>query len=174
MARPSATTHSAPLLVLYDGACGLCQRSVRFLLARDRHDALRFTALEGPIGRSVLARHPDAEPAADSMRAVIGHELPGERVLVRSSAALAALAALGGAWRLVRVLEAVPRRWRDRLYEAVAARRHRWFPADACALPQPHEQHKLLDLGPGARDAGERVPSADARGAGPTRQEAIR
>lgn len=174
MARTPATTRPAPLLVLYDGACGLCQRSVRFLMARDRRDALRFAALEGPIGRSVLARHPDAEPSADSLRVVVGHGQPGERVLVRSSAALAALAALGGAWRLVRVLEALPRRWRDTLYDAVAARRHRWFPADACALPQPHERHKLLDLALEAGGAGDRVPSADAPGAGPTRQEAIR
>ncbi|MGE0192564.1 MAG: thiol-disulfide oxidoreductase DCC family protein [Planctomycetota bacterium] len=169
-----ARRRTPPVLVLYDGACGLCQRSVRFLLARDRRDALRFAALEGPVGQAVLARHPTADVGADSLRTVLDHGQPGERLLVRSSAALAALAALGGAWRLVRMLEAVPRRWRDAVYDAVAARRHRWFPADACALPTPRDRHKLLDLPPGIQGDGEGLRSADAPGPGSVRQEALR
>lgn len=48
---------SAPLL-LYDGGCGVCARSVQFLLRRDRRrKTLRFASLDSPLGRDLTARH---------------------------------------------------------------------------------------------------------------------
>lgn len=41
----TATT-AAPAWLLYDGTCGLCDRSVQWLLRRDRRGALRFARLE--------------------------------------------------------------------------------------------------------------------------------
>src|SRR5687768_710120 len=97
-------TAPAPLL-LYDGDCGFCARSVRFVLAREGRDrSLRFATLQGPAGEAVRRAHPEltgidsvlwVEPAADGG---IG------RVRVRSDAALRTLAYLGGGWRVLAAL----------------------------------------------------------------------
>ena len=45
------------LLVIYDGNCGLCNRSVRWLLRRDRKDHLRFAPSSDPAVADLLASH---------------------------------------------------------------------------------------------------------------------
>ncbi len=59
-----AATLGSRLLVIYDGHCGLCNRTVRWLLARDRHDRLRFAPSSAPAVAAVLTRHgfPPAMP----------------------------------------------------------------------------------------------------------------
>jgi predicted DCC family thiol-disulfide oxidoreductase YuxK len=119
--------------VFYDGDCGFCHGSVRFLAARDRSGALRYAPLGGP---SFLALVPEGERAGlpDSLVVRTAHG----RLLVRSDAALHCLHRLGGGWRaLATVLGAVPRGLRDAGYDAFARSRRRWFarPADACPIP---------------------------------------
>ncbi len=115
---------SMPLL-LYDGTCGFCASSVRFVLRHERRDTLRFAALQSAFGQAVIARHPDlrgidsmvwVDPAADGS---------AERVSVRSEAALRVLAYLGGWWTLLLPGRLVPRPVRDSLYRLIARHRHR-------------------------------------------------
>lgn len=136
-----------PAWVLYDGECGLCDRAVGWLLARDRRAALRFAPLSGPTAAEVRRRHREL-PAADESFLLV--EDPGgrdERVLARSRAALAAVARLGGAWRAVRVLDLIPRPLGDAVYAWVARHRGRWFGRlAACRVPAPEERSRFLDL----------------------------
>jgi len=138
---------SPPAWVLYDGTCGLCDRTVRWLLARDRAGALRFATLEGATGGAVRARHPGLPPADETIVLVEAPERPGERVRLRSDAVLAALARLGGGWRLASSsLRLVPRPLRDAAYRFVARRRTRWFGRlAACRVPTPAERARFLD-----------------------------
>ena len=78
---------SAGPILLYDGDCAFCARSVQFLLAHDRRrgDA-RFAAREGAAGRRLLAAHPRAA-AVDSL-VWIDTEGGVERAEVRYAAVL--------------------------------------------------------------------------------------
>lgn len=133
--------------VLYDGTCGLCDRTVRWLLARDRAGALRFATLEGAVGRAVRARHSDLPAADETILLVEAPERPGERVRLRSDAVLAALARLGGRWWLASaLLRLVPPALRDAGYRFVARRRTRWFGRlAACRVPTAVERARFLD-----------------------------
>jgi len=51
------TTVDAPVL-LYDGVCGFCNKTVQVILDRDRRGTMRFAALQSDYGRVVLDRHP--------------------------------------------------------------------------------------------------------------------
>lgn len=118
-------------LVLYDGGCGLCHRSVAFLARRDRDGELfRFAPLGGETASSRLAGAP---PPAGTVLLLTG----GGRVLVRSDAALHALARLGGPWRaLAAAGRLVPRTLRDAAYGLVARLRRRLFPAPEGPCPR--------------------------------------
>lgn len=127
----------APEHVFYDGGCGLCHASVRFLAARDRgpHPRFRFAPLHGPtferlVRADVRERLPDSLVLLDARGAV--H--------VRARAVALALARLGGGWGLAgRALALVPRPLADLGYRAVAASRKRLFarPASSCPLLPP-------------------------------------
>ena len=135
---------SGPVL-LYDGACGLCGRTVRLVLRHDRHGTLRFAPLGGAYARRLGERHPELA-GADSMVWVepAGAGVP-ERVLVRSEAALRVLRYLGGPWRLLLGLRVVPRPLRDAAYDLLARHRHRLAGAAACVTPTPAERARFLD-----------------------------
>ena len=133
----------APLL-LFDGSCGLCDRRVRFALARDVAGVLRVAPLDGETAARVRASV--AVPDVDSV-VVLERDADGApRVLVRSDAALAVLRRLGAPWPLVaRVAALVPRALRDLGYRVVARTRYAVFGrVAACALPRPEWRARLL------------------------------
>lgn len=135
----------APIL-LFDGDCAFCARTVRFLLTHDRRrgDA-RFAAREGATGRRLLARHPEAA-AADSLVWITGAE-GTERAEIRYRAALAICRYLGGGWALLGAAgRVVPRAVGDAAYDWVARRRRRLAGgADACVVFTPAERQRVLD-----------------------------
>jgi predicted DCC family thiol-disulfide oxidoreductase YuxK len=138
----------------------MCDASVRWLLARDRRSALRFAPLEGEVATAVRARHPGLPPIDETMVLVETPETPDERVRVRSDAALAILAKLGGLWRATAALRLVPPPLRDLVYRFVARRRLAWFGRlDACRIPTPEERARFLEV-PGGRDPSVTIPPA--------------
>ena len=145
-------TAPAPLL-LYDGDCGFCARSVRFVLAREGRDrSLRFATLQGPAGEAARRARPDLA-GIDSVLWVEPDARGGiARVLVRSDAALRTLTYLGGGWRLLAALgRLVPRRLRDGVYDLIARHRLRLAGgADAaCLVPTAEQRRRFVDLGGG-------------------------
>jgi predicted DCC family thiol-disulfide oxidoreductase YuxK len=67
-------------------------------------------------------------------------------VVTESSAAIRAIAALGGAWSLMSAFLVVPRFLRDFVYRWVAAHRYLWFGRrDNCRIPSAEERAQFLD-----------------------------
>ncbi len=127
------------MLIYYDGLCGLCDRFVSFVLRRDLGGRYCFAPLQGETAR---VRLPVAESPADLQTVVL--EVNGT-FKVRSDAALAILAGLGGVWRAAGLLRIVPRPLRDAVYDFVARRRFRWFGRRAeCRVPSPEERERFL------------------------------
>ncbi|MFN7965615.1 MAG: DCC1-like thiol-disulfide oxidoreductase family protein [Acidobacteriota bacterium] len=122
-------------IVFYDGDCGVCHRLVSFLVRRD-HDGsrFRFAPLQGETFASVVPA--DARRAfADSV--VLW--MPDGSTYQRWQASHRMLRLLGGFWSAIAaLLRLVPISLGDRIYDALAARRSRWFvtPSNSCpSLP---------------------------------------
>lgn len=138
------TTTAPPRIVLFDGECGMCNRLVHFLIHRDRRERLRFAPLQGRFSRDTLPRHGIDPDELDTACFVVAAGTDDERVHIRSSAILRALAELGGGWRLLGVFLIVPAPLRDLLYRFVATRRHRLSAKMACPLMTPAERARFL------------------------------
>src|SRR5258708_10420942 len=85
---------SHPIL-LYDGACGLCNRMVQFVLRRDQEGVFRFAALQSGLAGRIVARHGIGAGELDTVYVVLNFEMPDERVLGRSDAVIFVLRHLG-------------------------------------------------------------------------------
>jgi predicted DCC family thiol-disulfide oxidoreductase YuxK len=147
----------SPAVILYDGVCGLCDRTVRFVLRRDRAGRFRFATLQSAYAATVLARHGRDAADLDSVCLLVDPDGPDERVLMRSDAVLVILHGLGGPWRLAAIGRWLPRPWRDAAYDAVARRRYRWFGRfDQCPIPSPQLRARLAAATVAAHGAARR------------------
>ena len=144
-------------LVLYDGECGLCARSVQFILDHERGPTLDFAALQSPLGQQLLTQHQLV--GEDSLVYVADGQ-----AWIRSAGALRIAAHLRAPWRWLRISVIVPRPLRDAVYRWIAKRRKRWSPF-SCRLPDAATRARFLSGERGA-GSGERGAGSGERGAG--------
>lgn len=132
------TTDSAPIW-LYDGVCVLCSGGVRYTLRHERDHDIRFVAIQSGEGRE-LARAHDIDPDEPDSFLFI----EDGRALAKSDGVLALTRHLNGPARLLLLGKALPRRWRDWLYDRVARNRYRLFSKkDTCEIPAPATRHRF-------------------------------
>jgi predicted DCC family thiol-disulfide oxidoreductase YuxK len=130
------STHA---VVIFDGLCHFCDRSVQFMLAHDRRNYFRFAPSQSEAAAPLLARCGLSTA-------------PGTIVLVdaagcwtKSTAALRIARELGTPWSLFAVLLWLPAWLRDGVYAFIARRRVQWFGRrDACRIPTPDEARRFL------------------------------
>jgi len=135
-------------ILLYDGECGLCQRTVRWILRHDPQGRLRFATQQQPLAAEVFARHGLDALQTNSAVLVQHFGEPTERVVLRSDAILRCLRELGGVWAwLAAIARLVPRALRDGVYNWLARNRHRLFAmGESCALLTAAERARFLDI----------------------------
>ena len=142
-------------VLLYDGVCGLCNRTVQFVLKRDRSEVFRFAALQSALGRRILETHGINPADLDTFYVVVEFDalLPAgldqnAGVLARSDAVSFVLRQLGGVWGFFGGLfMMVPRLVRDGIYNLVARSRYRMFGRyEECPLPSEADRKRFLDL----------------------------
>jgi predicted DCC family thiol-disulfide oxidoreductase YuxK len=130
-------------IVFFDGDCGLCSGSVRFLIKKDRQQRLYFAPLQGIAAQAIL-------PLADreSLKTIIYQRVDdgGQTTRhVRSEAVLLALIDTGSLWRtLAHTARLLPRSCRDWAYDRIANNRKQWFKSATCRLPSKDEHARIL------------------------------
>lgn len=131
-------------VLLYDGTCGFCAESVRFVLRHDRKATLRFAAIESVYGRAVIDRHPEIEETDSVLWVEPAGANGGERVFAHSAAAIRVASYLGGMWRFVQLARIVPSPVRDAIYRLIARHRHRLSGRLQCFVPTAEERSRFL------------------------------
>lgn len=127
-------------LVLFDGVCNLCNRSVQTILRHDRRARFRFASLQSPLGEKLRDDLGIDRQKVDSVILV-----EGGRWYKESDAALRIANGLGGLWRAFRVFRLVPRPLRDAAYRLIARNRYRWFgKTETCWIPTPELRGRFL------------------------------
>ncbi len=122
--------------IFYDGDCGVCHASVRFVARRDPAGrAFRFA----PLGGEVFSRTVPAEVSRSLPDTLVVQTADGE-VLIRSRGVIHILRRLGPGWRFLGLLlGAVPRPIRDFGYDLFARGRRRLAarPQGVCPVLPP-------------------------------------
>lgn len=133
------TAEAARCILFFDGVCGLCSRSVDFVLARDRQSIFQFAPLQGETARQLLPPA-DVNDLNSMVLMIEGHPFR------KSSAAVRVLWRLGFGWRLLSVFAwLVPLPLRDLVYDLIARNRYRMFGKhETCRMPTPAERSRFL------------------------------
>src|SRR5580698_9071612 len=98
-AKPCTKLHRrhdrfVPPIVLYDGTCGLCSKSVQWILRHERDHELRFAPLQGATAEELRGKHPEIPVTLESVVLVAD-----DRAYLRSKAFLHVARHLRRPWR---------------------------------------------------------------------------
>ncbi|MDB4958523.1 MAG: putative thiol-disulfide oxidoreductase [Myxococcales bacterium] len=127
-------------IVLYDGTCGLCHRSVQWILRHERDHDLKFAPLQGATAAALRSRFPEIPETLESVVLV-----DGDRARLRSKAFLHGARHLRAPWRWSYALRWLPSVVLDLGYRVIAKVRYRiWGRAELCDLPSPENRARFL------------------------------
>jgi predicted DCC family thiol-disulfide oxidoreductase YuxK len=126
-------------VILFDGTCAFCERSVRLIATRD-NGYFRFGASQNPEGRALLERFGTTREATKSIILI-----EDDRIYLRSDAVLRIATHMRAPWKYASVCLWVPRPLRDLVYRIVAAIRLRIAgTSNACDIPPPEIRKRLI------------------------------
>ena len=130
-------------IVFYDGYCVLCSKSIDFILSRDSLATFRFASLQSDFAEKILLEmgHPIANIQNLSNIVYLRHN----DIKIKSDAILSILWALGGIYKVSRLVYCLPRVVRDFGYDSLAKLRYRIFGIrDSCRVPTLQEKPRFL------------------------------
>ncbi|GIW44429.1 MAG: thiol-disulfide oxidoreductase [Candidatus Binatia bacterium] len=132
-------------IVFYDGECGLCQRSVRWLLDHDPYQRLAFAPLQGRTAARLRAQHVPLPAQLESVALLVQSD-PRPQVFLRTRAFLELCRILEVDPWWARLLHYVPVNLADIAYRILARLRYRLFGrATACPWRTPEEAQRFLE-----------------------------
>lgn len=142
---PAAPLAGLPArIVLFDGVCVVCERSVDWLLQRDVAAQLCFAPLQGETAARIRQAFPGSIP--DGIDTVVYVDRSGAvaRLWLRTAAIREILGTLGGGPRYA-LLRAIPTPLADLGYRAFARVRYWLFGRrDSCRVPTAAERQRFL------------------------------
>jgi predicted DCC family thiol-disulfide oxidoreductase YuxK len=127
-------------IVLFDGDCGACNRSIQFILRHEKGNVFSFAPFESPIGQQLMENY----RIPSDLNSVIFIE--NGKFYSKSTAALKICKYFKRPWNLLSLISGVPRSIRDIFYSYVAKNRYKWFgKSDSCIWITPELRKRFLD-----------------------------
>jgi len=123
-------------IIVFDGICGFCNKSVDILIKLDTQKSFKYTSLQGEYVKTL-----DIETDIDS---IIFYE---DGILYyKSTAILKILRSLGDIWVMSNIFYLIPKVIRDFIYDVIAKYRYKIFgKRDSCRMPKEGEQDLFID-----------------------------
>lgn len=128
---------AAPIII-YDGECNLCDRSVRFILEKEESPLFLFTHMQSEKGRAIKKEF-KLDDNYDSLLLLEKDTLYG-----KSDAALRIALYLKAPYSFLPFFFWVPLFIRDGLYDFTAKRRYKWFGKSDCIVPDERLKRRFV------------------------------
>ncbi|MFC6332077.1 thiol-disulfide oxidoreductase DCC family protein [Paenibacillus septentrionalis] len=127
-------------ILLYDGECSFCNRTVQWIIVRDPRANIKFASQQGELGMQLRA-HYKIPDDVDSLVFI-----DQNKAYVYSEAALRVTKHLHRAWPFMQLLLVIPVSIRNAAYRYFAKHRYQWFGKQhACLIPTPEIRARYLD-----------------------------
>jgi predicted DCC family thiol-disulfide oxidoreductase YuxK len=126
-------------LLLYDGVCVLCQKSVVWLINKDHKGLIQFSSLQGETAKA----HLSAQELQVMSSLVL---IYNQKQYHKSSAFLKLMQLLNWPYKGLYVFMLVPKFIRNAVYDVIAKNRYKWYGKHAsCWLPNAADKWRFLE-----------------------------
>jgi len=127
-------------ILLFDGECGFCNKSIQFFLKREKNKKMHFAPLQSEVGKQLRAYF-EISDKVDSVILIKDHS-----AYIKSCAALRLTPYLKGVWPLMMVFVIIPPFIRNVFYDLIAKNRMRFFGrVQSCELLPKNDKERFLD-----------------------------
>ena len=125
-------------IIFYDGDCGLCTRSVQFILKFERNQKLQFTSLQSAFSKKVVS---DFNLKNDFEESILFYR--DGKLFSKSKAVLRIIPFLRWYFYPTLIFWLIPNFIRDFVYDLIARNRKRF--SNVCDLSSSENSHRFLD-----------------------------
>lgn len=131
---------SSSPIILFDGICNLCNRSIQFVIKHDKEKVYRFAAFQSKAGQKLLQQYNLPLKQYSSFLLI-----ENNKAYSQSTAALKVAKNLSGLVKLAVVFNIVPAGIRNIVYNFVARNRYQWFGKKrSCMVPTQDLKARFL------------------------------
>ena len=126
-------------IVLYDGDCALCSRSVYRIYKLDKNHLIYFASLQSDTGQKLLKKCGLAHDYTDSIVFI-----DKDKHWIKSTAALKMLPYFKWYMAIFNLFYIIPRSLRDMVYDWIADNRHSLVKEQSCRLGDEAFRKQIL------------------------------
>jgi predicted DCC family thiol-disulfide oxidoreductase YuxK len=128
-------------ILLFDGECGFCNKSIQFLLKHEKNKRLHFAPLQSEVGQA-LRNYFEIGEKTDSIILIKNYS-----AYIKSCAALRLTLYMKGLLPAMMVFVIIPPFFRNLVYDFIAKRRMKWYGrVENCALLTREDQERFLNV----------------------------
>ena len=128
------------MVILFDGYCGLCNKSVDWLLEKDAYHHLMFSSLQGDFAKTL----PLTNVNLSAPNSLVVWE--NNKAFQKSEGVFRILKKLPFPWKLFLIFSILPSFITDATYDIIARNRNKWFgKSQSCRIPTQEEKHFFID-----------------------------
>lgn len=128
-------------IILFDGVCNLCNKSVQFVIEHDEQNYFKFASLQSNFGQTFLKENKLNQTTFDSIIYI-----EDDKYYTKSSAALKIAKHLDKNISWLNYFSVVPKPIRDFFYNIIAKNRYKFFgKQESCWLPTKELKAKFLE-----------------------------
>lgn len=126
-------------ILLFDGECGFCNKSIQFFLKREKNKKMHFAPLQSEVGKQ-LRTYFEIDEKIDSIILIKEHS-----AYIKSCAALRLTPFMKGAWPLMMVFVIIPPFIRNVFYDLIAKNRMKFFGrVESCQLLPKDDKERFF------------------------------
>ena len=128
-------------IILFDGFCNFCNRTVNIILKYDQDGHFQFAASQSNAGINLLDQFNLNQKASASVILI-----DNEKVYTKTDAVIQIAICLKGWPRLFMWLKLIPKPIRDFAYDLIAKNRYRLFgKRQTCSIPDESIRYRFLE-----------------------------
>lgn len=125
-------------IILYDGDCGLCNRSVQFVLKYERSPQIKFSTLQSSFSKDLFTKNNYPQPDLTTFYFFTDNQL-----YKKSRAAFKVIPFLKWYWQPLRLFSILPIPFTDFIYDFIARHRKR-IGGTFCIFPSAENRKRFI------------------------------
>ena len=126
-------------IIIFDGDCGLCETSVRFIIKHDRKSYFHFVSQSSSLGKYLLKKY-----RLDTIDSIV--YISDNKAYSYSDGILEIIKHLDVPYRYLDTLRIIPKRLRDGIYKLIAKYRRDFFSKEThCIIVDDKTRARFLN-----------------------------